>query len=343
VSEPLFLGFDAGGSKTVCVCGDLVTTLGRGEAGPANPGVAGVAGFRAAIATAATDALRGTGISDRGRLSESRVVAWIGLAGSESSVLGADLRKAARSALDTRRVWISHDGLLLLAAAGLKSGICVLAGTGSSVYGRSPLGHEVRVGGWGHLLGDEGSGYDIARHAFRAITQAADGRSPRTLLSDAIPNAVGVDSVDALRDRLYPAPPVAETARLARVVVELSQTDAVAAEIVAGAARQLAAAVRACRARLDAATHGRVAAEQAMDVVAGGGLMAGGSALLAGLAHELSRPDEAYRVMPLEVEPAVGALTLARDALARDGPDAEEEQLWEADEHVQQESKEKLR
>lgn len=311
--EPLYLGVDVGGSKTVCLVGDRAAVLGRGEAGPANPNTAGIDGFRRSLTEAARGALDAAG----GR----RVTAaWIGIAGSEGARMRGDLRAVAAEALHTDAVWISHDGRLVLATAGLAYGIAVVAGTGSSVYGLRPDGFEVTVGGWGHLLGDEGSGHDIARRALRAVTQAADGRAPATRLGEAIPRALGVPDVSALRRRCYPAPPVAEVARLAAVVLELAADDEVSASIVRGAATDLATAVRACRDRL-----GWIGQDVA--VAAGGRLLAPGSPLLAELAAQLSgthAADDAEGVVQLvsvHGEPATGALALARrEKWPRAGP-----------------------
>ena len=325
MSEQLFLGIDAGGTKTTCLAGDRRSVLGRGESGPANPSLAGVAGFGDAISAAASQAL--DGLAPAGPLS-----VWIGVAGAETPGIRAALRSAARHALDTRQVWISHDARLILAGAGLRSGIAVVAGTGSSVYGRAVDGRQVTVGGWGHLLGDEGSGYDIARQSLRAVTQAADGRGPRTLLTERILDALGARTAQELRDRCYPAPPVPEVAQLARLVLDVALDDETAAAIVAGAAHELALAVQTCAARLGATD------EPSLAVVAAGGLMSEPSPLLMRFGQELDRLDERYRVVPLRVEPAAGAL-----ALARDGPAIEEEEMVsEAIEHTTQQTKESL-
>lgn len=64
-------------------------------------------------------------------------------------------------------VTIVHDTRLILAAAGVRTGIAVIAGTGSAAWGVNASGDEARAGGWGYLLGDEGSGYWLAREAVR--------------------------------------------------------------------------------------------------------------------------------------------------------------------------------
>lgn len=307
MADPLFLGFDAGGSKTICLAGDHATVLGRGQGGPANPNVVGLDGFRSALRESARGALGSCG-------QRPAAAAWIGIAGSERPSLREALRGAALETLDADEVWISHDARLLLAAAGVSSGIAVVAGTGSSVYGRAADGREVSVGGWGHLLGDEGSGYDMARHALRAVTQAADGRGPRTVLSEAIPAALGAADVADLRERCYPAASVPEVAKLARVVLDLAGEDEVSSSIVTDAAGDLALAVHTCRERLELPSGSPVR------VVAAGGLLRPGSSLLAGLTERLGQQDPRYRVTPLTAEPASGALALARDGPGRASP-----------------------
>jgi N-acetylglucosamine kinase-like BadF-type ATPase len=328
VADALYLGVDAGGSKTVCLLGDRLTTLGRGEAGPANPSLAGVAGFRAALADAARDALRGN---------DGRPVAraWIGVAGGGAPAMRTALRTSALELLPADEVAISHDARLILAAAGLVSGIAVVAGTGSSVYGLAPDGGEVIVGGWGHLLGDEGSGHDIARQALRAVTQAADGRGPATQLSAAIGEALGATTPAELRERSYPAPHVAQTARLASVVLELAASDEVARAIVERAAADLATAVDACRRRLPVS-------EGPLSVVAAGGLLGDGSPLLRRLAAELSASG-GFAVEALIGEPVAGALALARDGPPNSRAMNEEERMTLNRDDITQQPKEALR
>ena len=298
--EPRYVGIDAGGSTTVCLIGDGTSTLARGSAGPANPTLVGVDGFRAAIGAALEAAARD--------LPPAPVaMAWLGVAGSERPALRAQLEALAREALGTARAEISHDAQLLLAAAGVEHGIGLVAGTGSSAYGRAEDGRELSVGGWGHLLGDEGSGYDIAVRALRAVTAAADGRGPRTALEGIVAAWADVDDPRGLRERLYPAPTVTEIARLAQAVLGAADDDEVAAAIVESAAGELAALVEGCAARLFDPPHGG-----RVPVVLSGGLLAPGSALHLRLVRRLEAPPVRYRPINPSREPAAGALALAR-------------------------------
>lgn len=83
-------------------------------------------------------------------------------------------------------------------AFGDAAGILVIAGTGSMALGRSPAGRVSRAGGWGPVLGDEGSAAWIGRRALSAVCGAHDGREPETALTGAILTATECDSVEAL-------------------------------------------------------------------------------------------------------------------------------------------------
>ena len=69
----------------------------------------------------------------------------------------------------------------LSAGIGRGDGVIAIAGTGSSVFARAK-GEMRQVGGWGYLLGDEGSGFDLGRRALRAALYDLDGRGEKTCL-----------------------------------------------------------------------------------------------------------------------------------------------------------------
>ena len=79
-----------------------------------------------------------------------------------------------------RSVLMVNDGDLVIAAGTPEGwGIGVIAGTGSIAVGRTKDGRTARAGGWGHLIGDEGSAYRIVLDALRLVARRADGRDPR--------------------------------------------------------------------------------------------------------------------------------------------------------------------
>ncbi|GIV62294.1 MAG: hypothetical protein KatS3mg044_1160 [Rhodothermaceae bacterium] len=94
-------------------------------------------------------------------------------------------------------VWIAHEG-----AFDGAGGVLVLAGTGSIVLARDRHGGFHRAGGWGYLLGDEGSGYAIGLAGLRAVAGAFDG-GPATTLTARLARHHGITSPEQLIRRVY--------------------------------------------------------------------------------------------------------------------------------------------
>ncbi len=82
-------------------------------------------------------------------------------------------------------------------------GLLLIAGTGSICYGRDCTGKVCRVGGWGHVMGDEGSGFDMSRRMLQAVAKAWDGRRSPTVLTELILKQWGLRDMDDLVDCLY--------------------------------------------------------------------------------------------------------------------------------------------
>ena len=83
-------------------------------------------------------------------------------------------------------------------AFGTGSGILLIAGTGSSAWARHQDGRSARAGGWGHILGDEGSGYSLGIGALRACMRSFDGRGADARWVDLVLAQTNVPSADHL-------------------------------------------------------------------------------------------------------------------------------------------------
>ncbi|WP_028265468.1 N-acetylglucosamine kinase [Arthrobacter sp. MA-N2] len=94
-------------------------------------------------------------------------------------------------------VSVVHDTRLLLAAAGYSTGIAVIAGTGSAAWGTNGK-DEARAGGWGYLLGDEGSGYWFAREAVRYSLDRMNHGLRADELTKALVKACGLSGPEGL-------------------------------------------------------------------------------------------------------------------------------------------------
>lgn len=128
----------------------------------------------------------------------------------------------------------------------------VISGGGSVAYGRNAAGQESRVGGWGHLLGDEGSGYWIGLEAARAALRSSAGVIPLTTLERAVWASLEVADSGELTQRVYSGAVTDRDLALLVPVVEREAAggDEAARGILDRAAGHLFALVRAAVARL---------------------------------------------------------------------------------------------
>jgi N-acetylglucosamine kinase-like BadF-type ATPase len=136
---------------------------------------------------------------------------------------------------------VTNDGELALSGLDGAVGVALVAGTGSIAFGRNAVGEKARAGGWGHLIGDEGSGYMIGRRAMQAAARAADGRGPQTAILPAIMESWSLTRADGMIGRVYPDGDKGLIAALSAIVFTAARAgDRVARRIVAQAATDLA-------------------------------------------------------------------------------------------------------
>lgn len=122
-----------------------------------------------------------------------------------------------------------------------KPGIVQIAGTGSIAYGVNNHQHHDRVGGWGYLVGDEGSGYEIGREGIVAALKAFDGRAQDTILLEMLYRHFHVSNGQELIREIYSAPsPKNKIAPISKIVFQAyKQNDQVATEIIAQAVKEI--------------------------------------------------------------------------------------------------------
>jgi len=185
------LGLDGGGSKTTAIVVDeSLTRLGEGHSGPSNFLRIGIEEATRNLGEAIGGAAGAAGVAI-----DEIAYAWCGIAGFDHPEHGRKLDDAVRTILPRGNYTLSTDAkIALTAGVGLGPGIIVIAGTGSVGYGRNAAGDEARAGGWGPILGDEGSGYTIVRYAMRAVMKDWDGRGPATRLTPLFCEELGIES-----------------------------------------------------------------------------------------------------------------------------------------------------
>ena len=294
------LGIDAGGTKTLCLLADEHgAVVGEGRGPGANLHVAGELELEKVVHEVMEQAIGDRAIAP--------AAICLGIAGVDREDEARTVRAIMRRIGYKSRTLVVNDALIaLVAAAGDAPGVVIIAGTGAIVYGRNGAGEAARAGGWGHMIGDEGSGYWIGREALSAVMRASDGRGPDTRLTPEILAHFEVADVSRLPrlvyDRAQPRMAVAALGPLVQRVSE--QGDAVAARILERAADELALAAGSVTARLEMRGD-------AFSFYLAGAIFR----LVPWLAGELSRRliEVAPRcgVQLLDQEPAQGAVRLA--------------------------------
>jgi glucosamine kinase len=116
------------------------------------------------------------------------------------------LHRLVQAQIPGAAVRIVHDKALILAAAAVDHGIALISGTGSVAWGRAIDGRTARAGGWGYLLGDEGSGYAVGRRAVRHTLGQADRGLRPDVLAQQLAADCGLQDPGQLLDHFYANP-----------------------------------------------------------------------------------------------------------------------------------------
>jgi N-acetylglucosamine kinase-like BadF-type ATPase len=285
MSEAIIVGIDGGGSKTLIAAADRtghVIELAKGRAtSPLEIGT-----WRQALA----DQVR----PFAGRPELAGVAAALPAYGEVEVVSAAQERAVGDLFGDVpQRVLNDVDAAHTGAFAG-GPGILILAGTGSMAWARDQAGASHRTGGWGEVIGDEGSGYWVGKRVLSAVSKAIDGRAAATGLVAATFTLLGLEPGDEVNQlEGWPsqlAEPRTQIASLARVALDLAgQGDMTARAIVDAAADELVLHVRTMERRLSAPR---------MDWSFAGGLFSSPS-LTRAVIERVGRPPSLPRLPPV--------------------------------------------
>ena len=198
----LVLGVDGGGTKTACVLADTNgKILAATVTGPSNflSMSGGVEEVTSLLKQAVAEVLNKAGAAEQDVETAFFAMAGVGLSGKSRAMeeIISGLPALKKCAYDI-------DAVAALAGATTKEwGIVTISGTGAISIGVSREGRRARAGGWGYLIGDEGSGYDIGRRGLQAAARAYDGRGTATLLQRRAEEYFRLDSLDKFRAFLY--------------------------------------------------------------------------------------------------------------------------------------------
>jgi glucosamine kinase len=309
------MGIDGGATKTLAAVLDLERhALHVAHGGPSNQDAVGAKAAVQALLQAADEAIERAGISQ-----DELGAAVLAVAGTDTAAVSEQVREARSDA------WIVVNDVVGAWATGTGGapGVAAISGTGSNVFGVGRahssgawVGSTWRAGGWGHLLGDEGSGYWLGVQSIKAALRDREASGPQTALSDAAVAFFDAPSVEAVASLVYSKPLTkGEIAAFATETSRLADAgDAVARELYALGARELAKQIAAVIRQTGLGAGSQGGGSQAFPVGLIGSAFKAGPVFvepLCGAVHEHA-PNASVAIV--EMAPVGGSLLLAARA-----------------------------
>jgi N-acetylglucosamine kinase-like BadF-type ATPase len=304
----LYAGFDGGGTRTTCVlCDSKGTVLGVGSGGRSNYHNTGLPRALASIKRSYEGALAQAGLTkDR-----TGIEACFGLAGLDSPTDLAIVKRGISSLVlgsgGKRADLVVNDWRTAVAGAFIdEPGVTLIAGTGCVAAAQSDHGRKVaRVGGWGHIVDDRGSAYDIGRDALYAVMRDYDGRGPKTGLLRLITKRLEVREPQGIIARVYAGHmAVSEIASLSALVSQAAEVgDGVAIEILSEKGRILGELVVSAASKLDMLGT-------RFGVSLNGGVFKAGWPILGPMEESIHTAAPRAEIVEPKLPPACGALVL---------------------------------
>lgn len=308
-SPALLLGVDGGQTATKALVATIDgTILGGGRSGPSDHfhGPGGEETNRRAIHGAITAALAAASAAP------SRIAAiGLGLTGAPTGGEQTPIvERIVREILTDTHIAVAADYVTNLAGASAGgSGVVVVAGGGAIAYGIDEAGHQAIAGGFGYLLGDEGSAFDIGRRAIIAAARASDGRGPATTLEGVVRTVFDLGQMRDITRRVYRAGFGREQISMLapRVIAAAAEGDGVASDIARSAGEELGLAAAAVLHQLGLGSGAAVYPT--------GGVFSAGPIILSPFAAAIASRVPGASIEAPRFPPLVGALILARRSL----------------------------
>ncbi len=304
------IGIDGGGTQTRAVLADETgRALGSGTSGSGNYHNIGAEAVKDNLEECLRQAWDEAGVTRR-----PADAAFLSL----GSVVSHEDREVIRSIVSElnmapdETVGVDHDLRAALAGglAGLP-GIALIVGTGSSCYGRTDKGQSWRAGGWGPVLDDHGSGYDLGRQAMVAAVRDYDRRGKRTVLRQRVLDELGLEDIQKIMFKVdgegLARKDVAAMAHL--VTTAAAEGDEVAQSIIRQGATQLAKMVATVQEALFSEHDGSVL------VAVAGGLTQAGNVIMAPLVDAVSQQAPSCRIVEPDLSTELGSVLLAIEVL----------------------------
>ena len=208
------------------------------------------------------------------------------------------------------KVQVVNDAELMVPAAGFVDGVGVVAGTGSIAVARTAEGKMLAAGGWGWILGDEGSAAALVREAAKAIRGVLDRGQDGDPLIGALMRELDTDDQTKLGILLNETRGAAVWGRYANAVFDAAVAGSpLATRVIREGGAGLAALVEVLIER----------GANAALVVAGGGVIAEQPMLMEAFVEAMASISPSSQVVLLREPPVIGAVAIARRLVAASG------------------------
>jgi N-acetylglucosamine kinase-like BadF-type ATPase len=212
--DKLYLGIDAGATKTALIMAD-----GKGKilVDKRDEGI-NLHNLNSKISIEKLSLLINHTLGAQ-MVAEAVVVGLAGLDTDRDEIVSNQLREKIK----TKSLTIVNDGLIgFRSGTDSKWGVCLIASTGANCYGITKTGKEVKAGGWGYLIGDQGSGYAIGKKILEKLMKEYDGREMESGIGDKVLHYLNLTNIPELMDWVYHQTEVVERiASLSRIIPEV--------------------------------------------------------------------------------------------------------------------------
>ncbi|MEW5799819.1 MAG: BadF/BadG/BcrA/BcrD ATPase family protein [Bacteroidota bacterium] len=308
-SQKYFIGMDGGGTKTHAIIADgNGKILAEHVGGPSNFQIIGVEKAAETIYSLIQSCCESVPCTIKEIAAVVCGLTGAGRAGDQERMAKGLKQYAAKKKSKLQNVIIESDARIALEGAFKgEEGIILIAGTGSIAFGKDAKGKIHRVGGWGRILGDEGSGFYIGRLGLTAVTHHLDGRGEKTKLTSMIAKKFGLNDQTAIINAVYKNG--FDVASVAPLVLEAaSKKDRVCLLIVEQAAVMLAEHVKVAAKKILASSKAKVRSKVKLAFI--GGLIANDTLLSQLLRRYISSTIPLAEIIQPMTSPAYGAVVI---------------------------------
>ena len=303
------IGFDGGGTKTTAILADRKgNVLAEVSGGPSNFQIIGVEQASELLLSLLTQCCEKAGKPSSEVKAAVAGLTGAGRPGDQQRMREAFSEHARKLGMPLEYAAIESDARVALEGSFKGgAGIILIAGTGSIAYGKTQEGQVFRVGGWGRVIGDEGSGYAIGRDALNLVTKHLDGRGKETLLIKLVADRFGLKDQEGIINAVYRNN--FDVASVAPLVIEAAGLrDTESERILNRAAFELTEHIRTLTFKLEGATR---APRQKIPLSFIGSLLAEQTLLARIAKHKIEFSIPQITVVRAQASPAFGAVLMA--------------------------------